>query len=126
MIKKLVLIGMILLLVGVVCADQQSDIGMGQNVRAWTTKWTDKGVIVIESQQITAVPLCEDNSVAYIYESDIAPVDTGMVNQWTFPNPTTFQQTQVVPYSHSENMVIITDNATVQKYCNPVPRPVLH
>ena len=132
MIKKLIIIGIFLLLLGGVAgvSAQQSDIGTGQSVRSWTTKWVDdSGVLIVESQGIKAVPICEDNAVAYVYESDIAPDSMAVTNQWTTSNlylttPLTIQQTKTVPYFHSANMVIVTDNATVQKYCNP-PEPMV-
>lgn len=134
MIKKLVIIGIVLLLVGVagVSAQQMnSDIGTGQNVRAWSTSWVDNGNLINEAQSIKAVPICEDNAVMYVYESDIAPDSPTSMNQWTTSTadlglPLNIQQTQTVPYYHSSNMVLDTDNATVQKYCNPPPLPVLH
>lgn len=89
MIKKLVIIGIVLLLVG---------------------------VAGVSAQQMN---------------SDIAPDSPTSMNQWTTSTadlglPLNIQQTQTVPYYHSSNMVLDTDNATVQKYCNPPPLPVLH
>lgn len=134
MINKLVTIGGIVLLLVVVAgvSAAQENIGTGQNVRAWSTSWIDNGILITESQSIKAIPLCEDNAVMYVYENDIAPANPAVTNRWTTSNilqgmSMTIEQSQTVPPSfHSGNMVIDTENATVQKYCNPVPAPVLH